>query len=87
VNEIGQARLSRFQVLCVERPAWARPALRKKDHYYFDGSRFWRRPESGRDRPLPTWRAPRYGWLHEPDCDCDLCATRGAEARTHLLAS
>ena len=60
-----RAAYSRFQVLCAERPAWARPALRSKEHFYFDGRSFWRRPERGRERLLPSWRAPRYGWVHE----------------------
>jgi hypothetical protein len=81
VTAIDQARFSRFQVLCAERPAWAQPALRRKDHYYYDGQCFWRRPESGRDRPLPSWRAPRYGWVHEAGCDCGLCVLQGAGAR------
>ena len=68
-----RAPYSRFQVLCAERPAWAQPALRGKEQFYFDGRSFWRRPESGRERLLPSWRAPRYGWVHEPGCDCGLC--------------
>ena len=39
----GRAQLSRFQVLCVERPAWAWPALRRETRYYYDGLRFWSR--------------------------------------------
>jgi hypothetical protein len=81
MTSIEQAPLSRFQVLCAERPAWARPALRGKDHFYYDGRCFWYRRENGRDRLLPSWRTPRYGWIHESDCDCGLCALRGAGAR------
>jgi hypothetical protein len=76
-----RTHLSRFQAVSAERPAWARPALRRKDHYSFDGRRFWRRPESGGDRLPPTWRAPRYGWVHESGCDCGLCAPQGAGKR------
>jgi hypothetical protein len=81
VSDVERVPLSRFQVLCAERPALARPALRRKDQYYFDGRRFWRRRESSRDRMLPSWRAPRYGWLHESGCDCGLCALQGPGAR------
>lgn len=79
--DIERTHFSRFQVLCAERPAWARPALRRKDHFYFDGQSFWRRRESGQEQLLPSWRAPRYGWLHEPGCDCGLCLLQGAEAQ------
>jgi hypothetical protein len=77
---------SRFQVLCAERPAWAQPALRRETLFYFDGLRFWSRSDDG-DRLLPSWRAPRYGWVHDPGCNCRLCASRVEEAPAQLLAS
>jgi hypothetical protein len=81
VIDIHQAHYSRFQVLCAERPAWARPPLRRKESFYFDGRSFWQRRESGDERLLPSWRAPRYGWVHESGCDCGLCGLQDAEAR------
>jgi hypothetical protein len=78
---------SRFQVLCAERPAWAQPALRRETHFYFDGLRFWSRSTDGTNRLMPSWRAPRYGWVHETDCDCRLCAPRVEFAPPQLLAS
>ena len=86
MTDADPAHYSRFQVLCAERPAWAQPALRRETRFYFDGSRFWRR-STNEDRPLPPWRAPRYGWVHETSCDCGLCACRGEEASARLLAS
>lgn len=82
----GRTQYSRFQVLCVDRPAWAWPALRREKRYYYDGLRFWTRSTDG-DRLLPSWRAPRYGWVHEPDCDCRLCASRIGRATEQRLAS
>ena len=82
-----RAAYSRFQVLCAERPAWAQPALRGKDHFYFDGRGFWRRSQAGGESLLPSWRAPRYGWVHEPGCDCPLCAAQEGDAATRPLAS
>ena len=80
----GRASLSRFQVLCAERPAWAQPAPRSRTRFYYDGRRFWCYRGAGAGRLLPSWRAPRYGWVHEPDCECDLCIPgdrrRGAAA-------
>jgi hypothetical protein len=84
--DIDRAFYSRFQVLCAERRAWAQPALRRETRYYFDGLRFWSRTTGG-DRLLPSWRAPRYGWVHESSCDCSLCASRVGEATVRLLAS
>ena len=81
-----QAHYSRFQVLCAERPAWAQPALRRKTRFYFDGLRFWSKATNG-DRLLPSWRAPRYGWVHESGCDCGFCGSRGVEATAQPLAS
>ena len=83
---IDQAHYSRFQVLCAERPAWAQPALRRETRFYFDGLRFWSRSK-GEERLLPSWRAPRYGWVHESGCGCGLCAARGEEPTVQLLAS
>jgi hypothetical protein len=82
----AQTQYSRFQVLCVDRPAWAWPALRRETRYYYDGLRFWSRSTDG-DRLLPSWRAPRYGWVHEPGCDCHLCAARSGRATEQRLAS
>jgi hypothetical protein len=87
MTDIGRAHYSRFQVLCAERPAWARPALRRETHYYFDGLRFWARSADGDDRLLPSWRAPRYGWIHESGCDCRFCDSRVETATAQLLAS
>jgi hypothetical protein len=84
--DTGRAYYSRFQTLCAGRPAWAQPALRRETRFYFDGLRFWSSSENG-ERLLPSWRAPRYGWVHEPGCDCDLCASRGKRAAIQLLAS
>ena len=79
--DVELACYSRFQVLCAERPAWARPRLRNTDSFHFDGRTFWRRWASGREQLLPSWRAPQYGWVHEPACDCDLCLLRSKGAR------
>ena len=84
--DIDRAQLSRFQALCAERPAWARPALRRETLYYFDGRQFWSRTADG-DRLLPSWRAPRYGWVHEPECGCRFCTSLVQEAKVQLLAS
>jgi hypothetical protein len=81
-----RARYSRFQALCAGRPAWARLALRRETGFYFDGLRFWSRSTDG-DRLLPSWRAPRYGWVHAPGCDCRLCARPAEEPAVRLLAS
>jgi hypothetical protein len=86
MTAIDRSHYSRFQVLCAERPAWAQPAFRRETRFYFDGLRFWSRSAGGH-RPLPSWRAPRYGWVHESGCDCGLCAVRGEESLTQLLAS
>ena len=86
MTTVSQAHYSRFQVLCAERAAWAQPALRRETRFYFDGFRFWA-SSKGEERQLPSWRAPRYGWLHELGCDCALCASRGQEATPQLLAS
>ena len=73
-------------MLCAERPAWAQPAFRRETRFFFDGLRFWSRSADG-DRLLPSWRAPRYGWVHESGCDCGLCASRVEPAPAQLLAS
>ena len=82
-----RASYSRFQVLCAERPAWAQPALRGKEHFYFDGRGFWRRRRAGGESLLPSWRAPRYGWVHESGCDCPLCAVPARTAAARRRAS
>jgi hypothetical protein len=69
-----RASYSRFQVLCAE------PALRGKEHFFFDGRGFWRRRQAGGESLLPSWRAPRYGWIHEAGCDCPLCTRQDADA-------
>jgi hypothetical protein len=63
-------RLSRFQVRCEGRPAWAVDS--RDRHYYFDGLRFWSLgPRSS--RVTTGWQAPGHGWVHEEDCGCSLC--------------
>jgi len=80
MSDGDRASYSRFEVLCAERPAWVQPALRGKEHFYFDGRGFWRRRRAGGESLLPSWRAPRYGWVHESGCDCPLCGAQGAAA-------
>lgn len=86
MSATGPVYYSRFQVLCAERPAWAQPALRRRTRFYYDGMRFWCHGEAGEDRLLPSWRAPRYGWVHQSGCDCRLCIPRDAHADRRLAS-
>jgi hypothetical protein len=63
--------LSRFQVRCEGRPAWALGVRERR--YYFDGLRFWALG-SRSGRVTAAWQVPGHGWVHEHDCRCSLCA-------------
>ena len=67
---------SRYQILCAEREAWLDGASADDDTFYYDGVSFWRRDPRGKQRLVPSWRAPVHGWRHADDCTCDLCGAR-----------
>ena len=78
---------SRYQILCAEREAWLDGENADADSYYYDGISFWRRDPKGKQRLVPSWRAPGRGWRHADDCTCDLCATRRTMAPHPISAA
>jgi hypothetical protein len=75
----ARRRLSRFQVRCEGRPAWAVDARDRR--FYFDGLRFWA-VRASTSRVKPAWQSPGHGWVHEEACRCALCAEgEGEELR------
>ena len=71
-------RFSRFQIRSEGRPVWATD--RRDRRYYFDGLRFWALGARG-SRMTAAWQAPGHGWVHEDDCGCSLCGSRGEGLR------
>lgn len=64
---------SRFAIICEQHKAWA--VDHKFRSYAFDGMRFWRRRQrSTRYEIVPSWKTPAFGWMHEAECGCKLCA-------------
>jgi hypothetical protein len=60
-------RLSRFQVLTEEEPAWA--ADERGTLYRFDGFYFSRRrPRDASFSIVPSWQTPPHGWVVVAEC-------------------
>jgi hypothetical protein len=75
---------SRYQVLCAEREAWNDGDSGEAESYFYDGMSFWRRNGKTKERLLPSWRTPTYGWRHAEECDCELCTVRRPAEKRRL---
>jgi hypothetical protein len=76
----GRTYHSRFQVLTTGEPAWAIDD--KGDLYRFDGFFFSRRRRRQVSFAIiPSWQAPRHGWVSPADCGC---APWPTDASRHL---
>jgi hypothetical protein len=67
---------SRYQVICAECEAWTEGGGVQGAGYFYDGITFWRREANGKQRVVPSWRAPGNGWRHDAGCACELCGAR-----------
>jgi len=66
----------RYQVICAACEAWTEGDGVRNAGYFYDGITFWRHEANGRQRVVPSWRAPGHGWRHAAGCDCELCGSR-----------
>ena len=69
---------SRYQVICTACEAWTDSDAIGNAGYFYDGISFWRREANGKQRVVPSWRAPGHGWRHSAGCACELCGSHRA---------